>query len=114
MSIIKRAQRQMLVYWPKLGAKPTGESIWGAPIEMTCRWDKGFKQIIGPNITKVDSQIQVISQYELVVGGLIRLGTLADTAFWDDPKRNQDVYEILVCLATPNIRNTETLYEAYA
>ena len=112
MSLIKRCQKNSLVYWPLLGSKQTGEPIWGAPVQYTCRWDEMLKEIIGPTGTKVMSSIQTITEVRLGVGGLMRLGTLADTAFWDDPKRNPDVYEILDSSATPNIRNTETLYEA--
>jgi hypothetical protein len=42
----------------------------------------------------------------------MRLGTLADTAYWDNPKQNPDVYEVIDSSMTPNLRNTETLYEA--
>jgi hypothetical protein len=42
----------------------------------------------------------------------MRLGTLADTAYWDNPKQNSDVYEVIDSSMTPNLRNTETLYEA--
>jgi hypothetical protein len=42
----------------------------------------------------------------------MRLGTLADTAYWDNPKQNPDVYEVIDSSMTPNLRNTAILYEA--
>lgn len=112
MSIIDRCQKQTLVYWPRIGTEKTGEAIYGPPVEYTCRWDEMLKIIQTGVDTRVMSKVQTITQVRLAVGGLMRLGTLADTAFWDKPKSNSDVYEILDSSATPNLRNTQTLYEA--
>jgi hypothetical protein len=114
MSLIQRCQKQMLVYWPRIGTEVTGEAIYGAPSEYTCRWDSCIREIQSPTATRIISKIQIISEIQLEIGGLVRLGTLADTAFWDHPKRNSDVHEILEIGVMPNLRNTETLYEAYA
>ena len=112
MGIISRCQKQTLVYWPKIGTQKTGETIFGAPQEYTCRWEEQLKEVQSNFNTRAMSRVQAITQVRLEVGGLMRLGSLADTAFWDAPKSNPDVYEVIDSSATPNLRNTETLYEA--
>lgn len=114
MSLIRRCQVNTLVYWPRIDTLPTGEPVWGAPQEMTCRWDDRVREIIGPHGTKVLSRVEIISQSRLEVGGLVRKGTLADTAYWDDPKQAAGVYEILESSETPNLRGTESLFEVWA
>lgn len=114
MSIITRCQRQRLVYWERIGTEVTGEGVYGSPVEVACRWDDRVREIIGPHGTKVLSRVEIISQFRLEVGGLVRKGTLADTAYWDDPKQNTGVYEILESSETPNLRGTESLFEAWA
>ena len=112
MSLIKRSQKQRLVYWPRVGTQKTGEPIWGSPVEMSCRWEEMLKEVQSNTATRVMSRVQTITEVRLEVGGLMRLGTLSDTPFWGDPKRNPDVYEVIDSSMTPNLRNTETLYEA--
>lgn len=114
MSLIKRCQKNTLVYWPLESFASTGEPIFGAPDEMKCRWDDCVRQIIGPNNTRVLSSVEVITEFKLAVGGLIKLGTLDSITHWDDPKQNTGCYEILKVCETPNLKNRESLYEAYA
>ena len=45
---------------------------------------------------------------------MIGQGSLADTPYWDDPKKNDKAYEILSAMETTNIRDTESLYEVCA
>ena len=62
MSLITRCQTRVLTYWPRIGTQRTGEPIWGAPTEYTCRWDDKIREIIGPQGTKVMSSIEVITE----------------------------------------------------
>jgi len=113
-SLIKRCQRQTLVYWERTGTAKTGEPIWGPPTEMTCRWEDRLQEIITSTNTRVMSSVEVITETRLQVGGLIKLGTMATVAYWDTPKQNDGIYEVLKSSETPNLRNTESLYEACA
>lgn len=114
MSLITRCQKETLVYWAQIGTKVTGEPIWGPPEQLTCRWDHCAREIIQPNNTKIFSKIELITEKLLEIGGLVRRGTLVDTAYWEDPKANEDVYEILQVDETPTLNYSERLYEAYA
>ena len=113
MGLIQRCQKESLVYWPLLRFARTGEPIWGPPEQMTCRWDHCSRQIILDNNTTVYSKSEIITEKLLAVGGLVRRGTLADTAYWENPKDNQDAYEILKICETPTLSYGDRLYEAY-
>jgi len=114
MSLIRKCQRETLVHWPLIGSKQTGEPIWGAPQQITCRWDDCTREIIQANNTRVLSKVELITEILLSPGDLVRRGTLANTAYWEDPKRNQDAYEVLKVCDTPTLNYRERLYEAYA
>lgn len=114
MSLIRRSQKESLVYWPRIDTKKTGEPIWGPPVEMSCRWEDMKKEIIGANGTRVMTSIQLITETRLDVGGLVKYGTIGEVAYWDDPKKNTGVHEVLDSSRTPNMRATEYLYEACA
>lgn len=113
-SLIKRAQKETLVYWARIDTKRTGEPIWGPPTQMTCRWEEMHKEIIAANGTRIMTSIQLITESRLEVGGLVKYGTLTEVAYWDDPKKNPGIYEVLDSSRTPNMRATENLYEACA
>lgn len=113
MSLITRCQRQNVVYWPQIGSNQYGEPIWGPPQQMTCRWDDKVQQVLDPKNTMVMSRAELITESQLAVGGVITKGTIDTVAYWSDPKANSGVYEVIKVSATPNMRNTETLYEAW-
>jgi hypothetical protein len=50
---------------------------------------------------------------DVVVGGILWLGTLEQLTSQSEPFKNQGAAEIIRFDKTPNIRNTETLREAY-
>jgi len=114
MSLISRVQKETLVYWPLTEFERTGEPIWGAPEEMTCRWDSCSRQVIAANDSAIFPKHEIITEKLLVVGGLVRRGTLADTAYWENPKDNQDAFEIIKVCETPTLNYGDRLYEAYA
>ena len=114
MSLITRSQRQRITYWEPLEANAYGEPRWGAPVEYTARVDAKIMQIIGASDTLVLSRYQLITQVLLEVGGVVVLGEIGSISYWADPKANLNAYEILAVASTPNLRNTETLFECWA
>lgn len=114
MSLITRCQRQTLCYWAPLTSNQYGEPRWEPPVEMACRWDDKSMQIQAADGTMVLSRVEIISAAPLVVGGVVILGELSGVSYWVDAKANLGAYEILKTAITPNIRNTESLYEAWA
>lgn len=114
MSIIKKAQKQKLVYWELIDSNENGELIWAPPVEYKCRWDTTIKQMQTGESTVVISEHRLITEVELKVGGMVYRGTLSEIANLSEPKNNSDVYEIQMVSRTPDIKNRKILYQARA
>jgi hypothetical protein len=81
---------------------------------MAARVDSKIMQVMGPHDTMVISRWQLITNSLLEIGGIVVLGELSSISYWSDPKENLNAYEVLAVSTTPNLRNTETLNEAFA
>ena len=114
MSIITKAQKQTLVYWPYTGADLFGQPSYGSPVQMTCRWDDMVKQVYHVDGSPVFSKVELITRTRLQPKGLVWKGTLVAFSAPLRPDVSTGVLEIIAASSTPNLRNTETLYEAWA
>lgn len=114
MGIITRAQKQTLVYWAYSGADLYGQPTYASPVQMTCRWEDVAKQVFKADGSAVFTQIELITRKRLEPKGLVWQGKLSS---FTSPVRadvSTGVREIILASSTPNLRNTETLYEAWA
>lgn len=114
MGIITKVQRQSMVYWPYTGADLFGQPTYGTPVQMTCRWDDYVKQVFNTEGSPVFSKIELITRTRLQPKGLVWKGSLALFTADLRPDVSEGVHEIIAASSTPNFRNTETLYEAWA
>lgn len=114
MSIITKAQKQTMVYWAYSGADVYGQPTYSAAVQMKCRWDDTVKQIFAKDGSPVFSSIELITQSRIEPKGMVWLGKLADVTDANIPRNNTGVREVIMASSTPNLRNTETLYEAWA
>ena len=121
MSIITRCQKGTCVYWPP-GSEASalgrdfddyGKPLYGDPIEMTCRWDDTSEEFIGKDGTRQISRAIVITQYDTKIGGVLFNGELSSVTDLDDPKNNDNAWEIMRVDRTPKLNYSEYLYEAY-
>lgn len=114
MRLIRKCQRETLVYWPLEGQSESGAPIFGAPQEMTCRWDDAIVQIVDADGTVKYSRAKIISQEYLAVGGMVRRGKIEDTPHWaGDLRDNEDVFEIMKVSRTPTLKYREYLNQAW-
>lgn len=114
MGVITRIQKQTMVYWPYTGADLFGQPTYGTAAQMTCRWDDMVKQVFGTDGSPVFSKIELVTRRRLEPKGLVWKGTLATFSAALRPDISTGVHEIIAASSTPNFRNTETLYEAWA
>jgi hypothetical protein len=114
MGIITKVQKQTLVYWAYSGSDLFGQPTYANPVQMTCRWDDMVKQVFTPEGSPVFSKIELITKKRLEPKGLVWKGTLAKFTAGLRPDNSTGVHEVLAASSTPNFRNTETLYEAWA
>lgn len=114
MGLISRCQKSELTYWKLTDTLPNGQPVYGPPAEITCRWDDRISEVQGQRGTVVLSKHQIITQIELYPGDIVLHKPLAEVAYHDDPRQNLLAAEVLATAKTPNLRHTETIYEAWA
>jgi hypothetical protein len=115
MGIISRVRKQTAVYWPpSITFDKYGQPQTENPREISCRWDDVTEEFVDALGTRVVGRAIVMVPVEesVEVGGVLMLGTLDDLTEIT-PKDNEGAYEVRRIDETPNIRNTQTLVEAY-
>jgi hypothetical protein len=118
MSIITRAQREYLTYWPVIdepgNANRYGELAYGVPVEIKCRWDDRVQEILKDDQTMVLSRVELITAVRLKPGDIVMRIRLSEVPYQANPKDNVGAYEVLKVSETPDLRYKKTLYEAFA
>lgn len=114
MGLIRRCQKSELTVWPFISTESNGQPVYGAPLEITCRWDDRTSEVQGQRQTVVLSKHQIITEIKLVPGDMVLHKPIAEVTYLDNPKDNTGAVEVIAIAETPNLRHTETLYEAWA
>jgi hypothetical protein len=99
--------------WPLKGQTSSGQPVWDAPVEMKCRWDDGNKEVLTAFQGLIISKAQIITEKLIDAGSIVMRGRLDTISYWADPKANPNAFEVIANSATPNLRYSEILYEAY-
>lgn len=111
MSLITRMRRQDAIYWPPLNrADRFGQTRFGEPVAVRCRWESGVSQTEEVNGTFITVTHLAYVDREMEVGGKLYLGAFNDTPNVAVP--HPDAREIVKFEMLPNLRNTATLYTA--
>lgn len=120
--ILKKFQKQKLLYWPKTGNDSFGKPIFGDVQQLPCRWEGKEQEILLPDGRKVLSHGYLLMGVVLVPGSWVFLGSgLTPMTDWQAmagqypnlPTKAQGGREVLVCKDTPDLKNQDHLYEAY-
>jgi len=116
---IKRHMHQTAVYWAPANTESGGRSfdnygspLYASPVEKTCRWEDTVTIFVGITGTEESSKAVVMID-DVLVGGLLMLGTLSDVTDLADPRNNIGAWEIRQKEKIPNLRNTITYEWAY-
>lgn len=114
MSIYTRIFKQRAVYWPPSGQSDAfGRPIQADPIEIKCRWEDNTTEAFDGHGRQIIITSQVYTDRDVIPGGLMKFGLLADVTNPGDPFANPDVSEIKKFDKTPNLRNTKFLRIAH-
>jgi len=120
MGIITKMRKQKAVYWPPgsdvsggLDYDDYGKPLYADPVEIDCRWEDVAQEFVDTRNEITFSQAIVYVDRDVGLRGVLMLGTLADVTDLDDPKSNENAWEIRRFDKLPNLRNTEYLRTAY-
>lgn len=95
------------VYWPPTTANKFGQSSFGIPVQIRCKYQSSTSQGIssqGKTFTKAGT---VFTDYELKEGGYIWIGSLVNAP---TTPPNKQIIQSVSKASDPD--NTETLYTA--
>lgn len=113
MSLITRVRKQKALWFAKSKfPNNEGDFDFHEPVEIACRWDDAITEIIQRDGSKVTSKAMVMVDRPMKAGDILVLGTI-DQPLTKKPTGNEGGSPIIQFTATPNLRNTETLYVAY-
>ena len=113
MSVITKVLKQKCVYWAPKEVDVYGQNTFEHPEELNCRWDDGIHEIVDTNGAKVASNAEVMVSEDVVVGGVLMLGTLIDVEIGVEPAQNTGAYTIIQFEKNPNFKCTEFVRTAH-
>lgn len=127
MGIIKSMRKQNAVYWPPSTVDGFGRRSFGTAVALVLaddganyrvRWEGRVEEFIDPQgTTRMSNAVVYVPRLpdtgEIVNGGYLWLGDLADLTDADVPLNNEGAYEIRRVDSMPNLKNSETLRTVY-
>ena len=112
MSIITSMRRQTAIYWALSSIDNYGRPTWSAPIEIECRWEDVHEEYIDAHMQRQLSSAIVYVDRDMEVGSMLKLGDLDSGIDQDNPRDNDDTWEIRRFDKLPNLKNSEYLRTA--
>ena len=113
MSVITKVLKQDCVYWEPGPADGYGQPTYLTAIAIKARWAGGSAQVIKPDGTIVQSTAVVMTDRDVIIGGVLMLGSLDDVKDLVNPTKNEEAFEIIQFHKVPNFKVTEYMRVAY-
>ncbi len=115
MGIIKRMRKQKAVWWPLAAVEYDnyGQPVATTPVEIKVRWEDVSEEFLDAKGTVQLSRARVFVDRDVEVGGVLMLGELDSGVDENNPKENDNAWEIRRVEKLPNLRNTEYLRTCY-
>lgn len=115
MRIIKKMLKQKAVWWPLAAIEygNYGQPNPSTPVEIDCRWEDVGEAFLDSRGTTQLSRSIVYVDRDVVVGGVLMLGELDSSVDEDNPKENENAWEIRRFEKLPTLRATQFLRKAY-
>lgn len=104
MGILSKIRVQTAVYWGTHGTIPAseyGKPAYASPVQITCRWIDKSERFVDTTGTERVSRAKVFVDQDVVVGGLLMLGTTSDITDSNNPRNNTGAWEIQSVLKAP-------------
>lgn len=113
--MLENQLKQTAVYWGNPQSDGYGGRTFEDPVEINVRWSDRQEMFVDAQAREQTSRAVVHTATDLVVGGYLYLGTLADlsSAEEGDPLSLSTAYEIRAFSKTPNIRADNFVRKAW-
>ena len=107
--------KQKAGYWEltSLGFDNYGQPIPSTPVEIDCRWEDVGEEFIDDKGTTQLSIARVYVDRDMEVGGVLMLGELSSGVDEDNPKENENAWEIRRFEKLPTLKATQFLRTVY-
>lgn len=96
--------KQTAVYWGNPVPDGEGGNTFDAPVELSVRWEEGFKKITDGKGNEIISQAVIYVPQEVDIGGWLWLGALDDISSGDQPQTITGAKEIRAFTKFPNLK----------
>ena len=106
-NFMPRRLNKPAVYWAPAGMDAYGVPTFESPLQILCRWEDRVERYIRPDGTEHSSQCMVDPDRDLLIGGMLKLGTLELVDDVLEPRNNAGAYEIMAWEKIPNIRGNK-------
>jgi len=115
MRILKKMLKQKAVYWElsTLEFDDYGQPILSSPVEIDCRWEDIGEEFLDKKGTLQLSRARVYVDRDVEIGGVLMLGELGSGVDEDNPKENDNAWEIRRFEKLPTLKATKFLRTVY-
>jgi len=115
MRIISKMLKQKAVYWELSSVEfdNYGQPIPSTPIEIDVRWEDVSEEFLDANGTMQLSKAKVYVDRDVELGGVLMLGELDSSVDEDNPKENENAWEIRRFEKLPTLKATQFLRTCY-
>lgn len=107
--------KQYAVWWPLASVEydDYGQPIPTSPVEIKVRWEDVSEEFLDDKGTLQISRAKVYVDRDIKVGGVLMLGELDSGVDEDNPKENENAWEIRRVEKLPNLKVSEFLRTVY-
>lgn len=109
--------QETAVYWAPDTVRGSvddyGQPQWADPIEISVRWERKEQQMMDAEGNLFVSRAEVFVDRDLETRGVLMLGTLSTSVIQDDPKANENAWEIRRFEKFGNFKSTKFVRQAF-
>jgi hypothetical protein len=101
---------QTVTYWAKTGNSDLGLPVVGSPIELLVQFDDAASEALDPKGNVVTVNATVFSNRPLIIGSLVRYGTLSDWQGTGSSEQPTNLLQIISEDITDDLKGRNKVY----
>lgn len=101
---------QKATYWEKTGTDRLGQFVVGIPVTLDVQWDDNSAEMLDPKGNTITVDATVFTDRPLVMGSIMRYGTLADWQGTGSVLVPSGLMEVKAVSITPDLKGRNKVY----